>query len=621
MMKSKIFGFLGVAAMAISLTACGAKEEKYMPNITTTVSPQGTDIFKADDVNTFLDNYQIPDWYKDAKFGIFIHYGPYTVPAYGSEWYSRWMYQKGSKINKYHEKTYGPLAKTEGDDREPFGYKDFIPMLKCENFNASDWAKLFKEAGAEYVVPVAEHHDGFAMYKSAWNKWNAVDMGPKRDYLGELKTAIQAEGLHFGLSSHRCENAWFYEFGMKTPSDVRDTDCSLYGARLHQPEGKGMTPEYGKYEGSNETSRNEWLMHTYELIDQYQPELFWFDWTVGKYPFQPTFYKFMAYYYNNARDWNKEVVVNTKFGYSDQIQSFDIERGKSDSIRTYSWQTDTSVGTKSWSYCTDEVNKTPDHVIDDFVDIVSKNGNLLLNVGPTADGRITPEQTAVLKAIGGWMKVNGEAIYKTRPWVMAMEGENKGTSGYMTDNKKAHYTAQDIRFTTRDGFLYAIPLASTEGKITIKSISPAHIKDLKVNSVSMLGSDEKIVWKQTKKGLEVTFPSKLPTDFAHVFKIDLDGVAYGNPVFHKTANGLSINERVFNHNAKEAKMKFTSVVGKDKQEQVATAAPNSLAILTYSQPMPEEKTAYSMTACKKTYFKTTGKNIIKMTTPKKKKKH
>ena len=165
---------------------------------------------------------------------------------------------------------------------------------------------------------------------------------------------------------------------------------------MHEPEGQGMTPYCGKYEGSNERSRRQFLMHTYELIDKYQPELIWFDWTVGKYPFQPTFYKFMAYYYNSALDWNKEVVVNTKFGYGDNIQVFDIERGKSDRIREYPWQTDTSVGKKSWSYCVGEENKSPDHIIDDFVDIVSKNGNLLLNIGPKADGTITDEQKNVL---------------------------------------------------------------------------------------------------------------------------------------------------------------------------------------------------------------------------------
>ena len=186
------------------------------------------------------------------------------------------MYKKGHPINKHHEKTYGSLTE--------FGYKDFIPMFKAEKFDASEWAKIFKASGAKYIVPVAEHHDGFAMYNSTFNKWNSVNMGPKRDIIGELKEAVLKENLHFGLSSHRCENAWFYEFGMNTSSDVQDTTITMYGERLHQPEGKGMVPYCGKYEGSNERSRYQFLQHTYELIDMYQPELIWFDWTVGKYP-------------------------------------------------------------------------------------------------------------------------------------------------------------------------------------------------------------------------------------------------------------------------------------------------------------------------------------------------
>lgn len=506
-MKKHLF----ICALACGVAACQPSSKSYQPDIDTVVSAKGTAIFQPDSAS-LAANYTIPEWFQDAKFGIFIHWGIYSVPAYGSEWYARHMYQKGSDINKFHESTYGKLT--------DFGYKDFIPLFKAEKFDANEWAKLFKVSGAQYVVPVAEHHDGFAMYHSTFNKWNAVDMGPKRDVIGELKKAVTDAGLRFGVSSHRCENAWFYEYGMQTPSDVQDTTITLYGERLHEPDGPGgLSPECDKYEGTNQRSRSQFLMHTYELIDQYQPDLIWFDWTVGKRPFQPTFYKFMAYYYNNAKDWGKEVVVNTKLGYSDNIQVYDIERGKSDKIRKLPWQTDTSIGKKSWSYCTGEENKTPDHIIDDFVDIVSKNGNLLLNIGPKADGTITDEQKQVLEEIGQWLKVNGEAIYATRPWAVAEEGETKGTSGYMTDNKKTEYTAQDIRFTTHKDTLFAISLAWTNGKITIKNLRKGNPYLPKVKSVSMLGCNAKLQWKQTDKGLEIQFPAKAPTDYAHCFKI------------------------------------------------------------------------------------------------------
>ncbi len=484
---------------------CNTQKSTYQPNTETYISPEGASVFQPDSAS-IADNYKIPEWFRDAKFGIFIHWGVYAVPAFGNEWYPRNMYLKDSKVYKHHVATYGDLTE--------FGYKDFIPMFKAEKFNADEWVSLFQKAGARYVVPVAEHHDGFSMYKSTVNQWNAAEMGPHQDIVGELKKAAVNHGLHFGVSIHRAENAWFYNGGMKIPSDVQTGKySSLYGECLAEP--GGQTPECPEGAGFNDHSKKSWLEHTYELVDLYQPELMWFDWTVGKYPFQSTFYKFMAYYYNNARDWNKGVVVNTKFGYGNNIQVFDIERGKSDKIRDFPWQTDTSVGKKSWGYIDGEENKSPNQIIDDLVDIVSKNGNLLLNIGPKADGSITPEQQQVLLQIGDWLAVNGEAIYETRPWTKSGEGSEKGTSGAFSDNKEAVYTAQDIRFTTRGKTLYAISLEWPEKDVTIHSIGD----QAKVASVSLLGSDESLQWKQTADGLNVIYPTQKPSDYAHALKI------------------------------------------------------------------------------------------------------
>ncbi|MFI3280704.1 MAG: alpha-L-fucosidase [Rikenellaceae bacterium] len=545
-----------LSALLVGAASCGSSD--YYPDITHTSSPAGTDLFQPDSLS-IGKNYTIPEWFTNDKLGIFIHWGVYSVPAYGSEWYARCMYQEGHNINKYHEETYGPVTE--------FGYKDFIPMFKAEAFDAAQWAKLFKESGARYVVPVAEHHDGFAMYNSAFNPWNAVDMGPKKDIIGELSKAIKAEGLVFGLSSHRAENPWFYNEGMKIPSDVRDNPVSLYGQRIERPGGLGMTPYCGEHEGSNEESREQWLLHMYELIDQYQPELIWFDWTVGKYPFQPTFYKFMAYYYNNALDWGKEVVVNTKCGFSDQSQVFDIERGKSDRIRRYAWQTDTSIGKKSWSYTPDEENKTPNHIIDDFVDIVSKNGNLLLNIGPKVDGTITDEQQSVLRELGAWLAVNGEAIYDTRAWVRWGEGDNAGTSGYMTDSKATHYSAQDIRFTCNDDALYATTLEWTDGDILIRSLAPSCGEGLKVTGVSMLGSDEQIEWSQSDKGLTISFPAKKPTDYAHSFKIDYEGVAYGDIQGDIIDEAVIVEHYIRNNSDNDITVEVVCANNGEKQQQ------------------------------------------------------
>ncbi len=570
-MKNKTL-FAALATAAFTMVGCAPKE--YYPDITKTSSPAGTDVFQPDSIS-IAENYSIPDWFTDSKLGIFIHYGVYTVPAYGSEWYARWMYTEDSKINKYHVEKFGPVTE--------FGYKDFIPMFQAPKFDANEWAELFKESGAKYVVPVAEHHDGFSMYNSAWNKWNSVDMGPHKDFIGELSKAVRENGLVFGLSSHRAENPWFYNEGMKFPSDVRDTDCTLYGQRIEQPEGKGMTPEYGRYEGSNEESRQQWLMHMYELIDMYKPELIWFDWTVGKYPFQPTFYKFMAYYYNCALDWGKEVIVNTKTGYSDSSQVFDIERGKSDRIRHYAWQTDTSVGNKSWSYTPDEENKTPNHVIDDFVDIVSKNGNLLLNVGPKLEGTITDEQAAVLRSLGQWLKVNGEAIYNTRHWVRWGEGEAKATAGYMTDRVATEYSASDIRYTMNNDYLYAISLAwEDDATILLKSLAAANGQDLKVTGVEMLGSDEKIEWSQSAEGLKVKFPKNKPCDYAHAFKISYTGVAFGDIQADVVNNQVIVEQYIRNNSDKEVSFNVIAANNDEAIEKVVKVAPHTTGYVNFT---------------------------------------
>ncbi len=565
--------FAAVAAVAM-MASCASSS--YYPDISTTASPKGTNVFQPDSAS-IAKNYTIPDWFTDSKLGIFIHYGVYTVPSYGSEWYSRWMYMENSKIHKHHVKTYGPVTE--------FGYKDFIPMFQAPKFDATEWAELFKESGAKYVVPVAEHHDGFSMYKSVWNPWNSVDMGPHKDFVGELSLAVKKAGLRFGLSSHRAENPWFYNGGMKFPSDVRDTDCTLYGQRIEQPEGKGMTAEYGRYEGSNEESREQWLLHMYELIDMYEPELIWFDWTVGKYPFQPTFYKFMAYYYNNALDWGKEVVVNTKVGFGDNIQVFDIERGKSDRIRHFAWQTDTSIGNKSWSYTPDEVNKTPNHVVDDFVDIVSKNGNLLLNVGPKLEGTITDEQAAVLRSLGAWLKVNGEAIYDTRHWVRWGEGDAKATAGYMTDGVATKYSAHDIRYTMNDDALYAIALDwEDDATITLKALSAANSSDLKIKDVTMVGSNEKLKWKQTSAGLKITFPKIKPSDYAHAFKISYEGVVFGD-IQGDLINGTVIIEQYIRNNSSSSELFKVAVTNNGiKHEQSIKVAPHTTGYVVFNIP-------------------------------------
>ena len=262
-----------------------------------------------------LDKYQVPKWYEDAKFGIFIHWGVYSVPAFGSEWYPRNMYIIGSQEYKHHIATYGPQNK--------FGYKDFIPMFTARDFNADQWAELFRNSGAKYVVPVAEHHDGFPMYDCSFTDWSAAKMGPKRDIVGELSVAIRKQGLHFGASSHRAEHWWFYNGGMKFDSDVRDPKyASFYG------------PAKPDKTQPNEAYLNDWISRTSEIVDKYHPEIVWFDWWIEQPVFQPYLQRFAAFYYNRGAEWKKGVAINYKNkSFPAHAAVLDIERGKLDTIR------------------------------------------------------------------------------------------------------------------------------------------------------------------------------------------------------------------------------------------------------------------------------------------------
>lgn len=492
-----------IATLAFALAAPASHATEPLP----TASPKGTNIYQPNWEN-IARHYQCPQWFQDAKFGIFIHWGVYSVPGLYNEWYSRKMYERRAPEYSAHRRYFGPQDK--------FGYKDFIPLFKAEKFDATEWATLFKEAGARYIVPVAEHHDGFSMYDSDHNPWNAVKMGPKRDIIGQLKTAAEKAGLVFGLSSHRLENSWFFNSGLGHATDVdadKEKKIGLYGYRIKTLNERLKQFDYPDYVGK------DFLNHTRELIDKYQPQLIWFDWTVNS--IQPWFNQFLAYYYNNAHDWGKGVVVNTKQGYPNNVQVSDMERGRSAVLLKHPWQTDTSVGTRSWGYVKGERNKAPKQLIHDLVDIVSKNGNLLLNIGPKPDGTIDEKQKTVLLAIGQWLKINGEAIYETRPWIKYGEGPTKGASGTFSDGRATSYTATDLRFTTKGNTLYVIAFAWSDG-IQIKSLDKKTIADAKLHDATLLGSTEKLQWVQTDEGLKITLPKEKPCEHAYTIKLCFD---------------------------------------------------------------------------------------------------
>ena len=468
-----------------------------------------------------LHKYDAPDWYRDAKFGIFIHWGAYSVPAFGNEWYPRMMYVKDSTEYKHHIETYGPQDK--------FGYKDFIPMFKAEHFDATTWAELFKKAGAKYVIPVAEHHDGFAMYDSSLSDWTVTKMGPHRDTTGELAKAVRAVGLHFGVSSHRVEHNFFLGPGRTISSDVNDPQYAmLYGPAHTWIMNPGGTPLNNDFTYVSGAWADDWLARSADLVEKYRPDIVYFDWWIGQPSIRANLTRFAAFYYNSSLKYGDHVgVINYKdYAMQDHSGVLDIERGQLGDLRALPWQTDTSVSNKSWGYIKDDTFKSPEFIVHQLIDIVSKNGNLLLNVGPRSDGTIPEEVQQVLLEVGAWLNTNGEAIYGTRPWKIYGEGPTKVTAGTFHETDTAKYTAEDFRFTTKGDVLYVIGLVwPRNGEAVIHSLAPA-VGSEPVQSITLLGGEAKVEFDHRADGLHVRLPGNPPAKYAYVLRLVFDHTSH-----------------------------------------------------------------------------------------------
>jgi alpha-L-fucosidase len=458
-----------------------------------------------------LRNIAVPQWLRDGKFGIYTHWGIYSVPAYGKNgtWYAHNMYTKpDSDERKHQEATYGSLDK--------FGYKDFIPMFTGSHFDADEWAELFKKSGARFAGPVAEHHDGFAMWNTKFSTWNAAKMGPKRDVVGQLSKAIKNQDMKFMTALHHAEH-WFYFPVWDKRYDVSDPRyAGLYG----QSHEKGALPD--------KKFLDVWIGKLKEVVDNYDPDLVWFDY--GLQLIQQGYKEeFAQYYFNKAARLGKEVTITYKYhDLTPGVGIYDLELGRESNMTYSEWITDSTIDSGSgWGYVTSAGFKSVDDLVQGLVDRVSKNGFFLLNVGPKPDGTIPEPAKERLLAMGDWLRINGEAVYGTTPWLIAGEGPTQlKKSGAFNEDNSLRYTSEDIRFTYRNKTLYATLLAWPGEKASIKSLVPKGetwpgLYPSEVASIKMLGSEEPLHWEFTKEALVIDVPKTKPCDHAFVYKISL----------------------------------------------------------------------------------------------------
>ncbi|MFI3247937.1 MAG: alpha-L-fucosidase [Rikenellaceae bacterium] len=466
-----------------------------------------------------LQQYNVPEWYEDAKIGYWVHWGVYSVPAYAgghaAEWYGRWMHlkddgtnsrdqQKGLKTAQYHREVYG--------DPSEFSYRDFIPMWGAEEFDAEEWADLFVSGGAKFFTMMAMHHDNYPLWDSETTPFNSAHSGPKRDFVAEMESAIRKRGIRFGVSNHSAWNSRFFEYYHK--NGFNDEDASIYGS---------ADP------GAMDVAR--WWARSTELVEKYHPDLVWYDWCWNQKPFDiQTRMNFCSWYYNQAANWgmasdeSPEVVVAYKGvgNLPDGSAVLDLERGAMAEIYPYVWMTDTSLGLKSWSYAPDEEYRTPNQVVDMLVDIVSKNGILLLNIGPKADGSIPEVAQQSIRMTGEWLSVNEEGIYSTRPWTIYGEGPTQ--PGEKMDGDHVEYTNRDVRFTrSKDSRVLYIHLLGYTKSVDIEVLKSENIDLSSITKMTLLGVGE-AKYSQNSEALTIQMPKAAASDVAaYTFKVEFEG--------------------------------------------------------------------------------------------------
>jgi alpha-L-fucosidase len=476
-----------------------------------------------------LKTYKYPNWFRNAKFGIWSHWGPQAVPRQG-DWYARGMYEhdyydcdkqeyrKANRYYSYHVENYGHPS--------VFGFKDIIPLWKAERWNPDELMKLYKRVGAKYFVSMATHHDNFFLWNSKLHRWNAANMGPKKDVVGLWQAAAKNEGLYFGVSEHLgASYTWFQkahkadQLGDKA-GVAYDGNNPEYQDLYHEPTEPGDNGWYT----NNPKFQHLWYDRILELIDNYHPDLLYTD---GGLPFANDVGRSMiAHYYNqDSKQKRPQGVIYSCKEASAGRWVQDYERGSADSIREYPWQTDTSIG--DWYYRTGQKYMSAEEVIQMLIDIVSKNGNLLLNIVQTPEGDLEQDVLDILENIAVWMETNSVAIYDTRPWTIFGEGpslsgsQEKAPFGHIEHAVKdvREYQQGDLRFTAKGKTIYTFCMETPASDIHIKALGLSAKTGKKISSVKLLGSSEKIAWTQTADEVTIQKPKQLPKYNTVVFEI------------------------------------------------------------------------------------------------------
>jgi len=499
-------------------------------------------------------NYRCPEWFRDAKFGIWAHWSAQCVPEQG-DWYARNMYIQGTPQYEHHLKTYGHPSKT--------GFMEIDHLWKAENWDPEKLMKLYKRAGAKYFVALANHHDNFDCYNSKYHAWNSVNIGPKKDIVGIWEKVARENGLHFGVSNHSAHAwHWFqtaygydsegphagvrYDAATLTRADGKgkwweglDPQELYAGPNMKMPDGLTSVAAVDEWHEKNDRVWTElpppnnpafvqqWFLRCQDLIDSYHPDLIYFD--DSELPLGQAGLDIAAHYYNASARLNNgsvEGVITAKQLSPEESKGVvqDFERGFCDTIQAEPWQTCTCIG--SWHYSREiaekNLYKPVSQVVDMLIDNVSKNGNLLLSIPVRGDGTIDDHEIAFLDGLARWMDVNGEAIFGTRPWKLFGEGPSKVKSGMFNEGTGGMFTSKDIRFTTKGKDLYAFVLRWPDEKnVVIKSLGSGSslVGGKKVLTISLLGYDGKLEWSQKDDELVVTLPDHKPCENAVALKI------------------------------------------------------------------------------------------------------